>query len=277
MDWTFWDSTIKFLQMKTTTVIIALLISFFGENRLYSQNLDLFSKEHYIKGTDTLKYRLMLPKDFSESKTYPLMLFMHGAGERGDDNELQLTHGSEWFIKNRDSFPAIVIFPQCPQDDYWANALIDRNTKPIKLTFPKDIAPTNSMILVMQLMDEILSKSYVNKTQVYAGGLSMGGMGTFEILYRKPEMFAAAFAICGAGNPESAETYAKTTPMWLFHGANDDVVNPQSSVDMVGGILKYGGKPNFSLYANDDHNSWDSAFAEPKLLPWLLSNSKIKQ
>lgn len=263
--------------MKTTSVIFIILISFIGTYQSYSQNQDLFSKEHYVVGNDTLKYRLMLPNDFSESKSYPLVLFMHGAGERGDDNEKQLTHGSELFIKNRDSFPAIVVFPQCPQEDYWANAIIDRNTKPVSLTFPKDIAPTKSLKLVMQLMDEMLSKSYVNKNQIYVGGLSMGGMGTFEILYRKPEMFAAAFAICGAGNPESAENYAKTTPMWIFHGANDDVVNPQSSVDMVGGILKYGGKPNFSLFAKDNHNSWDSAFAEPELLPWLFSNSKIKQ
>ena len=105
----------------------------------------------------------------------------------------------------------------------------------------------------------------------------MGGMGTFEILYRKPELFAGAFAICGAGNPDAAEVYAKTVPMWLFHGANDDLINPQASVDMVTAILKFGGKPNFSLFAKDNHNSWDSAFAEPKLIPWLFSNSKTKQ
>jgi predicted peptidase len=133
------------------------------------------------------------------------------------------------------------------------------------------------MTLVMQLMDEMLAKSYVNTEQVYVGGLSMGGMGTFEILYRKPDVFAAAFAICGAGNPESTDAYAKKVPMWIFHGENDDVVNPQSSVYMVGGILKYGGKPNFSLFAKDNHNSWDYAFAEPELLPWLFSNIKTKQ
>lgn len=268
--------------MKTKSSIILKLffagLSFIMcSNLVFSQQESLFSKENYIHNGDTLKYRLMLPKDFTESKSYPLVLFMHGAGERGDDNTKQLTHGSELFIKNRDSFPAIVIFPQCPQDDYWANAKVDRTTKPISLTFPKDIEPTESLNLVMQLMDEMVSKKYVNNEQVYVGGLSMGGMGTFEILYRRPKVFAAAFAICGAGNPESTEAYAKTTPMWIFHGANDDVVNPQSSVDMVGGILKNGGKPNFSIFAKDNHNSWDSAFAEPELIPWLFSNIKIKQ
>lgn len=241
----------------------------------YAQHQDLFSKEHYIAGDDTLNFRMLLPKDFDESKQYPLVLFLHGGGERGSDNKKQLTHGSKLFVKNRDSFPSIVIFPQCPQSDYWANATVDRSTKPISLKFPLDIPPTISMTLVMKLTDEMSKKDYVKKNQIYVGGLSMGGMGTFELLYRKPDMFAAAFAISGAGNPESTEVYAKKVPMWIFHGANDDVVNPQASVDMVSGILKNGGKPNFSLYAKDNHNSWDSAFAEPELIPWLFSNSKM--
>ncbi len=244
--------------------------------QISAQQNDAFSKEHFMIGTDTLNYRMLLPKDFDESKQYPLVLFLHGAGERGNDNEKQLTHGSALFVTHRDSFPAIVIFPQCPQSDYWANANVDRSTKPISLKFPLDILPTTSLTLVMGLMEDIVTKPYVSKDQIYVGGLSMGGMGTFEILYRKPELFSAAFAICGAGNPEATEAYAKTVPMWIFHGANDDVVNPQASVAMVGGLLKHGGKPNFSLYAKDNHNSWDSAFAEPELLPWLFSNSKSK-
>ncbi|MEZ4802960.1 MAG: prolyl oligopeptidase family serine peptidase [Gelidibacter sp.] len=264
----------KIKSFTTLKYVLVGIIFLMVPRQIFAQHQDLFSKEHFVSGTDTLHYRLLLPKDFDESKQYPVVLFLHGAGERGNDNIKQLTHGSELFIKKRDSFPAIVLFPQCPESDYWANATIDRSTKPITLEFPLDIAPTKSMALVMELMDEMVTKPYTDKDRVYVGGLSMGGMGTFEILYRKPEMFAAAFAICGAGNPEAAKLYAKTVPMWIFHGANDDVVNPQHSVDMVSGILKYGGKPNFSLFAKDNHNSWDSTFAEPKLLPWLFSNSK---
>ncbi len=257
--------------------LMFVLMAFLGSQLVSAQHQELYSQEHFISGNDTLHYRMLLPKDFSESKQYPIVLFLHGAGERGNDNAKQLSHGSKLFVDNRDLFPAIVIFPQCPQEDYWANATVDRSTKPITLKFPLDIAPTKSMTLVMQLMDEMVMKSYAKKDQVYVAGLSMGGMGTFEILYRKPETFTAAFAICGAGNPEAAENYAKKVPMWIFHGANDDVVNPQSSVYMVSGILKYGGKPNFSLFAKDNHNSWDSAFAEPELLPWLFSNIKSKE
>lgn len=263
--------------MKTTSKSIPIIFSLLvvlSVFKLSAQHQDLFSQEHYISGNDTLNYRLLLPKKFDESMQYPVVLFLHGAGERGNDNAKQLVHGSKLFVDNRDAFPAIVIFPQCPPNDYWANATMDRDTRPIALKFPLDIEPTKSMTLVMGLMDEMLTKPYTNTNEVYAGGLSMGAMGTFEILYRKPKLFAAAFAICGAGNPDATEAYAKTVPMWIFHGAKDDVVAPQESVNMVSGILKYGGSPNFSLYAKDNHNSWDSAFAEPELISWLFSNSK---
>ncbi|WP_142785521.1 carboxylesterase family protein [Changchengzhania lutea] len=254
--------------------LLVLLFIFFGSKM--SAQETFYKAENFINNQDTLQYRIMYPKNFDKTKPYPIVLFLHGAGERGNNNKTQLVHGSSVFAskKNRKNFPAIVIFPQCPKTSYWANAKIDRSTKPIKLEFPLDIDPTKQLDLVMQLMDNMLAKPYVDDTRIYVGGLSMGGMGTFEILYRKPELFAAAFTICGAGNPEATEKYAKTTPLWVFHGANDDVVNPQSSVDMISGILKYGGKPNFTLYAKDNHNSWDSAFSEPNLLSWLFSNTK---
>ncbi|APY09417.1 phospholipase [Winogradskyella sp. J14-2] len=236
----------------------------------------IFKEKFHVKGEDTLQYRIMYPENFSEEETYPVVLFLHGAGERGNDNKKQLVHGSKLFTDktNRDSFPAIVIFPQCPKNDYWSKVDVDRSTKPIGLKFEYETGPTTAMALVLDLMDELAEKSFVKKEKIYVGGLSMGGMGTFEILSRRPDMFAAAFAICGGGDPESVKEYANTTSLWVFHGAKDDVVDPQLSIDMVSGILKYGGKPNFTLYADDNHNSWDSAFAEPELLKWLFSKSK---
>ena len=258
--------------MKNALILFLVCLS----NTLIAQHEELYSKKYYINQSDTLQYRIMMPKDFDNSKQYPVILFLHGAGERGNDNKAQLVHGSKLFAseENRTNFPAIVVFPQCPKNSYWANAKIDRSTKPLKIEFPLDIKPTKPLRLVMQLMKEISSKPYVNKSKIYVGGLSMGGMGTFEIVYRKPKLFAAAISICGAGHPEATKAYAKTTPFWIFHGANDDVVNPLSSLEMVSGILKNGGKPNFTLYAKDNHNSWDSAFSEPELLPWLFSNIK---
>ncbi|WP_430409330.1 dienelactone hydrolase family protein [Kordia sp.] len=256
----------------------ALTFILFLSNHVVGQHEKLYEEKFFVNQSDTLRYRIMMPEKFDSSKKYPIVLFLHGAGERGLDNKKQLVHGSKLFSskENREQFPAIVIFPQCPTDDYWASANIDRSTRPINFKFPLHKKPTKPLELVMLLIDNMASKSYVNTNQIYVGGLSMGGMGTFEILYRMPKLFAAAFTICGAGNPDATKAYAKNTPLWIFHGANDDVVNPQLSINMVSGIIKYGGKPNFSLYAKDNHNSWDSAFAEPKLLSWLFANIKTK-
>lgn len=243
---------------------------------VHAQEQRLYQYKTFVQNQDTLQYRILYPNNFSEEKEYPLVLFLHGAGERGSNNESQLTHGSSLFSteKNREAFPAIVVFPQCPKEQYWSNAEIDRSTRPIGFTFPLNQPATKALSLVEQLTTTLLEKPYVNTSQVYLGGLSMGGMGTFELLYRNPNTYAAAFAICGAGNPEATLNYAKTTPIWVFHGANDDVVDPLFSVLMVKAILENGGKPNFTLYQKDNHNSWDSAFSEPELLPWLFSTIK---
>lgn len=237
----------------------------------------LYQKDNFVKGKETLKYRILLPDNFSEDKQYPLILFLHGAGERGDDNESQLTHGSSLFTseENRANFPTIVIFPQCPKNDYWSNADVDRSGDGVKLVFHDDKKPTKALSLTMDLLNQFIEKSFVKKEQVYVVGLSMGGMGTFEILSRMPTTFAAAMPICGGGSEEAVSKYVNT-PMWVFHGAQDDVVNPLHSVKMVEAILKAGGHPKFTLYDNANHNSWDSAFSEPDFLPWLFSQQKDK-
>jgi|25_taG_2_1085351.scaffolds.fasta_scaffold01652_2 predicted peptidase len=259
----------RFLYIVTVFILSLLLIPF----TLSAQEQEAFKKEHFIKDSDTLHYRILFPKDFSEEKEYPVVLFLHGAGERGSNNQSQLTHGSELFLKNQEEFPAIVIFPQAPKEDYWAKVEVKRDTIPFQFDFMNEKPATKSLQLVMDLIDEMTSKSYVNKDRIYVGGLSMGGMGTFEIIYKKPEMFAAAFAICGGANPEIAKEYPEGFNIWLFHGKKDDVVLPKYSEAMARSINHYGGNAKLSLYPDDNHNSWDSAFAEPNLLPWLFSHS----
>lgn len=241
----------------------------------FAQADSLYQKEKFVSGEDTLLYRILYPDDFSADKKYPVVLFLHGAGERGNDNKAQLIHGSEMFVHDsiRERFPAIVIFPQCPVEDYWANARVKRKRTPIKIRFRYGRKPTKPLRLVMELMDSITKMPVVEEDRVYVMGLSMGGMGTFEILYRKPEMFAAAIPICGGGKPRSVKKYVSQVPLWIFHGAKDDVVNPLLSINMVERLLKEGGNPRFTLYENANHNSWDPAFAEPELLPWLFSKT----
>ncbi|MGB7843274.1 MAG: prolyl oligopeptidase family serine peptidase [Salinimicrobium sp.] len=243
---------------------------------LHSQEQEGFKKEHFINNKDTLNYRVLFPENFTETKKYPIVLFLHGAGERGADNEVQLTHGSSLFLnpENRKNFPAIVLFPQCPQDDYWAKVEVNRDVKPFEFNYKNEEEPTNALRLAMALLTSFTNKEYADTNRIYVGGLSMGGMGTFEIISRKPDLFAGAFAICGGANPEIAEAYPKAFNIWIFHGEKDDVVPPEFSKTMAREINSHGGNAKLSLYPNDNHNSWDSAFSEPYLLPWLFSQNK---
>ena len=257
---------------------IALLLLCLIVLNVHAQDLSLYEEHSFSSEGEALHYRLLLPEDYDESESYPLILFLHGAGERGTDNEKQLTHGAGMFLQPevREAFPAIIIFPQCPQDEYWANVHLERTEDGLKLDFSKDMPPSRPMKLVLDLMDEWLAKPQVDERRVYVMGLSMGGMGTFEILARRPEMFAAAVPICGGGNPEYAERYAKNTAIWIFHGAKDQVVAPHFSTTMLKAIQDAGGKPAITVYPEANHNSWDPAFKEPGLLPWLFSKSTSK-
>ena len=241
-----------------------------------AQSKEDFKREHFITDEDTLNYRVLFPEDFSEEEKYPVVLVLHGAGERGDNNESQLVHGSDVFLneENREKFPAIVIFPQAPKDDYWAKVEVKRDTMPFQFDFKNKEEPTKSLNLVMEMMDSVVDQDFVKKDQVYVGGLSMGGMGTYEIIYKKPEMFAAAFAICGGANPEIAKDYPEKFNIWIFHGEKDDIVPPRFSKTMAREINHHGGNAKLSLYPDDNHNSWDSAFSEPYLLEWLFSHER---
>lgn len=258
--------------MKKFVLPLMLLVGFWAHAQWQSK----YEEEILVDGNDTLRYRIMYPKDFKETKSYPVVLFLHGAGERGNDNQIQLVHGGKLFATDylQERYPAIVIFPQCPKNSYWSNVDVDRSSYPIKLNFKYDEGPTKPLELVMQLLDETIAAPFTKDDQVYVMGLSMGGMGTFELLSRKPNTFAAAIPICGGGNPSSVATYANNTPLWVFHGSRDDVVNPLQSMEMVAALLKTGVYPKFTLYDFANHNSWDPAFAEPDLLPWLFSHQK---
>ncbi len=258
--------------MKRTSTVLLL---FFICLSSFAQDLTLFKKEEFITKGDTLRYRILYPKNFDTSKKYPVVLFLHGRGESGSDNERQLANGAKLFLNEnfRNNNEVITIFPQCSQSSYWANVEIDTvNTKRF-FTFVKGGEPTKAMDLLLQFTDQYFKNTFVESSRIYVGGLSMGGMGTFEILRRKSKTFAAAFAICGGDNVQNAKKY-KHVPLWIFHGGLDDVVTPQFSYGIYRELKKLGNEPKFTVYLKANHNSWDSAFAEPELLPWLLSNKK---
>ena len=256
---------------KLACAVLFLFVAFYAQAQ--KEN---YQKESFIQDGDTLKYRIMFPKDFIDTNQYPIVFFLHGAGERGADNETQLAHGSALFASEEslENYPAIVVFPQCPKEDYWSNAKVNRKSRPVSLKFKYYRKPTQAMHMVMELVDELVGKPFVKEDQIYVMGLSMGGMGTYEILHRKPDTFAAAIAICGGGDEKGSEEFAKKVPLWIFHGAKDDVVDPQLSLEMASKIIAYGGHPNVTIYSEANHNSWDSTFAEPELLPWLFAQKK---
>lgn len=241
----------------------------------FAQDLDLYEKYWFKKNDDSIPYRILLPADYDASKKYPLIYFLHGSGERGNDNEKQLTHGAKLFLKDevRKNFKAIVVFPQCPEESYWSNCIRSDSGGKRSFTFIEGGAPTRGMILAQALLKDLLQKYPIEKKQVYVGGLSMGGMGTFEIVRRNPNFFAAAFPICGGANAATADKLKKVN-WWVFHGAKDDVVAIAHSEVMVEALKKVNAPVKYTVYPDANHNSWDAAFAEPELLRWLFSIKK---
>lgn len=262
---------------KNFLLLLTLVVLAFSHTK--AQSFTEYQKEVYQHKADTLPYRILFPENFDPAKKYPVLFVLHGSGERGKDNEAQLRNGGKVFLSDafRKQHQAVVIFPQCAKESYWANAITTRDPKTNSLTsivFTTNKKPTQAMHALQSFVKHTLKNNYVDKDRVYVGGLSMGGMGTFELLWRKPKVFAAAFAICGGAHPETAKKYAKRVPLWIFHGGKDDIVPPKFSEQMVQAIKHNGGNPKFTLYPNANHNSWDNAFAEPELFTWLFEHKK---
>lgn len=240
---------------------------------LEAQDLSMYEKHWMVQNGDTMPYRVLLPENYDPAKQYPLVLFLHGRGESGTNNESQLIHGSKLFLQDsiRKNYPAIVVFPQCSKNSYWSNVLHildDAKTGKRNFHFIKDGEPTQAMKLLMGLTGYLLERYPVKKQQVYVMGLSMGGMGTFELVRRMPNVFAAAIPICGGADPATAKALTKTR-WWIFHGGKDDVVLPIYSERMVTALQQQKAKVQFKLFPNANHNSWDATFAEPGLLRWM--------
>lgn len=261
--------------------IFGLLVLLVSQSQLKAQQLDKqgvsFESSFFSLENDSLPYRYLLPEKTSKNDQIPLLIFLHGSGERGSDNQKQLVHGSQFFTSTlRDkNQAAMIVFPQCAADDYWAN--IDRQARQdgsISFDFKADGSPTKSMQLLMSLIDSLIQLDYIDKSRIYVGGLSMGGMGTFELLWRRPEAFAAAFPICGGGNPETVKAYNPNTAVWIFHGQADAIVLPEYSINMFKSMQQITMPVKLSLYPEYGHNVWDAVFQDQEFLEWLFSKRK---
>jgi predicted peptidase len=217
----------------------------------------------------TLPYRLLKPLDYDPGKKYPLVLFMHGAGERGDDNQAQLKNAVTAFAlkKNREKFPCFVVAPQCPSGQRWVEMDwgADSGVQPAE--------PSPAMSLAIELLDALQKEFSIDAGRTYAAGISMGGFGVWDALSRYPGRFAAGVAICGGGDESKAGAIGDT-PVWAFHSSDDPVVKVFRSRNMVKALRAAGGHPRYTEYRKLGHVSWDRAFKEPGLLPWLFSQKK---
>jgi predicted peptidase len=199
----------------------------------------------------TLDYLLYLPADYDKQDSWPLVLFLHGAGERGDDLDLVKKHGPPKLIEEGRSFPAIVVSPQCPRDRFW---------------------PVMTMELTA-LLDDVAAKHKVDVDRVYVTGLSMGGFGTWSLAAYTPERFAAIIPICGGGEPIAARRL-NNMPTWVFHGAKDPVVPLARSEQMVDAIKKTNDKLKFTVYPDAMHDSWTETYNNPAVFEWLFAQKR---
>jgi predicted peptidase len=256
-----------------------ILLFFLLTATFYSsaQDLSLYQKKEFTYATGkVLPYRILYPENYDKTKKYPLILFLHGAGERGNDNEKQLVHGAKLFLspENRKNYAAIVVFPQCPENSFWSSVSIDRSKTPVSFEFNYDNAVAWPLDATQQLVTQLLKDEAIDKKRCYIGGLSMGGMGTFEMVYRFPKLFAAAMPICGGGDVLRYDERVKKTQFWIFHGDADPVVAVNESRAMVDKLKSLKVNTTYTEYAGVGHDSWTNAFAEKTFLSWMFGKKR---
>lgn len=204
-------------------------------------------------GGATVKYVVYVPKGYSAEKPHPTILFLHGSGEQGDDGRKQAEVGLGNAIrKAEDKWNFIAVFPQKPRA---RGGWMDHEK------------------LILDVMEKTKKEYKVDEKRYYITGLSMGGMGTWALTCKYPEMWTAAAPICGRGNPADAAKI-KDLPIWNFHGDKDNAVPLKGSQDMIDAVKAAGGNPKFTIYPGVGHNSWDKAYQEEKLHEWFLEQVK---
>lgn len=236
----------KRILMNTPTSIriaIAALLLSFSNQGFAEQTAKRFEIQR------SLDYLLFLPQNYDEKAAHPLIVFLHGAGERGDNIEVVKVHGPPKIVQSKPDFPFIVLSPQCPKNQRW-NALD-----------------------LMDLIKHIKSKYKVDAERIYLTGLSMGGYGTWDLAAQYPYEFAAIAPICGGGNPRNTRRMGHI-PTWVFHGGKDTVVPISQSEGMIAGMEKAGGTPKFTIYPDAGHDSWTATYNNPELYEWFLEHRK---
>ncbi|MDP1561900.1 MAG: phospholipase [Pirellulaceae bacterium] len=246
--------------------------------------LSTYEKQVFLSAAGPLPYRIRRPQlpaagtatdrelsNVHEAR-FPLLLFLHGAGERGTDNEATLVHGAKDFAgpKLQMTHPSFVVVPQCPADDVWAS--IERTHEPTTLS-PQ---PSAALQAVQQLIGSLLSELPIDRERVYLTGLSMGGYGGWDLLMREPDLYTAAVLICGGADCHYAGlSKLARKPLWVFHGDQDDVVPVTRSREIVTQLREQGGAPRYTEYVGGDHDSWTATYGNHEVLEWLFTQRRF--
>jgi len=229
--------------------LLILLLSFLipqplsgGEERQTAQQ---FRKTIEVK----LDYLLYLPKDYDSKESWPLVVFLHGAGERGSDLELVKKHGPPKLVEGGKDFPFILVSPQCPANKWW---------EPAELS---------------ALITGVCEQNKVDQDRICITGLSMGGFGTWGLAAYEPNRFAALAPICGGGDASVTRRYGHV-PVWAFHGAKDSAVPVERTQEMIDALKKQGASPKVTIYPEADHDSWTETYNNPEFYEWLLAQKR---
>lgn len=235
---------------------------------------DRFSAHRFVDSSGfALPYRRLDPftsrpiTSLASPDPVPLVVLLHGAGERGDDNQAQLGNGAAELLatdERRAAFPCVYVLPQCPQGHRWVE--VDWTAASHHLP-PQ---PSQPLAALLALLDVLLTDSRIDARRMYLLGLSMGGFGVWDLLVRRPQLAAAAVTICGGGDEAQAALIAHV-PIWTFHGEKDPVVAVSRSRNMVAALSQAGATPRYTEYPGVGHDAWWQVWAEPTLLPWLLT------
>lgn len=230
------------------------------------------SKACYYQNADSIPYRIYVPteKDTTDQST-ALVLFLHGAGERGTDNEIQLLHAVKYFMADSitDKYRFVFLAPQCPENLRWVETdwTLSQHNMPVKTS--------RALSMTFSLLDSLVEVLGIDTTRIYVTGLSMGGFGTWDAIQRRPKYFAAAIPVCGGGDENMACTISNV-PVWAFHGKLDHLVIPARSINMITAMRLCGGTPELTLFNNLGHLCWDAAYSTPGLMQWLFLQKIVK-
>ncbi|MBE7051204.1 MAG: hypothetical protein E7395_01355 [Ruminococcaceae bacterium] len=277
----------RFLSLLSLIVVLSMALSMLVVCAEETENpaAEVMTKETFVSSVNTaLPYRLYVPADYNAEKEYSFLLFLHGAGNRGDTNESQVsantglinriitgetvTYDGEVIDSSKEF---IIVAPQCQKEYQWVDT--PWSVKPDPSYKLDEIPQSQYMTAVVELIGQMQEKYNLNSSRMYITGLSMGGFGTWDLLMRYPDLFAAAIPMGGAGDTSKADVI-KNIPVWTFHQLHDPTVSSAGTVAMVKALTEVGAEVKFTPYFDPIHNAWTKGYAEPELLQWLYSHTK---